>query len=202
MKRKAINLRIPAWLANSHVADRWLAGFAIACLTILGAELLLPHRLETAVETGGTESVGTDPSRESRPPKALDDYRAITDRPLFSFDRRLFVPPPPEPAVPPPPAGPRVEFELSAVVTSATTRMAFLKTNLSPEVGKVAVDQSIAGWTLAEVHDDAVVLRNGAEERTVELQAERAGGARSGSARSGSARRMSGSRVDARARER
>jgi hypothetical protein len=173
MKRWISHPKFAARIASLQPMDRWLGTLALACIAVLAVELAAPHPLETPAETGHARSAATDVQPEPWQPRPLEDYRAIAERPLFSFDRKPFVAPPPEPP-PAPPAGPRIEFELTAVATSSTARMAFLKTNSSRGIVKLGLNQAIEGWTLVEVRDNAVVLRNGAEERTVKLQSERA----------------------------
>lgn len=181
MKRWTAHVKLRARLAQLPPSDRWLSALAIACLGALTVELMAPHRLDSSVESPDDASASSADRQESWQVRPLEDYRAIAERPLFAFDRRPFVPPPAEPA-PQQPAAPRVEFELSAVASSDSARMAFLKTSLSRTVVKLALNQTIEGWTLVEVRDNAVVLRNGAEERTVQLQSNRAREKRAGGA--------------------
>lgn len=181
MKRWKAHLTLPARLAKLPPADRRLSALAIACLAALAVELMAPHPLESSVEAPDAGSAPAGDLLEPWRPRPLEDYRAIAERPLFAFDRKPFVPPPAEPA-PQQPAAPRVEFELSAVASSDSARMAFLKTSLSRTVVKLALNQTIEGWTLVEVRENAVVLRNGAEERMVQLQSNRAREKRAGGA--------------------
>ena len=109
---------------------------------------------------------------------SISEYLSVSERPLFTYDRRPFVF---VAEVAPVPVGPRAEFELTAVIITSATQIALLRSNLTPTVQRVALDQAIDGWTLAEVTPESVVLRRDAEVVTVPLRPD-LGGARSGQA--------------------
>jgi type II secretory pathway component PulC len=98
---------------------------------------------------------------------------------LFTHDRRpfIFV----AEAAPVARAGPRVEFELTAVIITSVTQIALLRSNQTPTVQRVTLNQTIDGWTLAEVAPDSVVLNRGTETVTVPLRPD-LGASRSGQA--------------------
>ena len=153
--------------------DRWLVGFSACCTASLAVELLWPHGLESSPAQQEL-AVPAPEAADSWQPNPLAAYDAIVARPLFTVDRRPFVPPTEETEPVSLPPGPSVEFELTAIVTSAAARMALLKTSSSAEVRKVTVGQAIDGWTLVEVREDGIVLRNGTDVRVLELATERA----------------------------
>jgi hypothetical protein len=152
--------------------DRWAIGVTAACAVVLVLEISWPHGLEApALTTDAPQAQDHEPAA-AIPVGLLADYARIGERPLFVFDRRPYVPTV-EQAAPP---GPRVEFQLTAVIMAGDTQIALLKSNLTPAVQRVAINQTVDGWTLAEVHPERVVLRSSAETMTVELRHNQAGG--------------------------
>ncbi|HEX7236846.1 MAG TPA: hypothetical protein VF405_07790, partial [Gammaproteobacteria bacterium] len=141
-------------------------------------ELTWPHELEAPVSADQQPAEIEQAADDSVPVGPLSDYLSISEHPLFTYDRRPFVM---VVAAAPVPVGPRVEFELTAVVITRDTRIALLRSNLTPTVRRVALNQSIDGWTLAEVTPDSVVLRQSEVTVTVPLRPD-LGGARSGHA--------------------
>jgi hypothetical protein len=141
------------------------------CFLSLIAELFWPHPLDTpaaAADASPLQSVNTVPWQ----PAARPEYQLIADRPIFTVDRRPFVPPPETPVeVAAPPQS--VQFALSAIMSSSGKQVALLKTNTSNETIKLQLNESAEGWMLVEVRADSVVLRQGANTVTVELQPER-----------------------------
>lgn len=163
-----------------------MLAIAAISLLIMFVELSWPLGLEAP---GAREP--TLPSRpastEAWRPAPLAHYEALTARPLFTADRRPYEPPP-EPPVPVEPPGPRVELDVTAIVTSASARLALLRSNVSPDVRKLSVDQTIDGWTLVEIRTDEVVLRKGDEQIVVALQKNPADAASAQRGRTGRAR--------------
>lgn len=159
--------------------DRIAVAVAAVSAGTLLLELTWPHEIEApvqveqstaALETTGDDAVTIGP---------LSDYLSVSERPLFTHDRRPFVVIVEEAA--PAPVGPPVEFELTAVIITSATQLALLRSNLTPTVQRLALNQSIDGWTLEAVTPDSVVLRQGDATATVPLRPDM-GGARSGHA--------------------
>lgn len=123
-----------------------LAAFAVACPAAVRAE----------------------PAPEAR-------FRAMVDRPLFSPTRR----PPPAPAAPAPldaPAMPALpppapSLTLSGVITGGGGGVALLRRPQDAAPIHVALGGTVDGWTVAEIHPRAVVLRRDARSVTVDLPA-------------------------------
>jgi hypothetical protein len=154
-------------------ADRWLTRLVALCVVALVAELLWPHPLVTE-PTATDRPVAQTAATQTWQPAPRPEYQLIAERPLFTVDRRPFVPPAPETLADVAPVAPPVQFELSAIVTSAGTQVALLKIATSAESFKVRVNETVQGWMLVEVRADSVVLRQGADTIVVELQPERA----------------------------
>ena len=154
--------------------DYWLLGLIGACVFGMGAELLWPHRLappgKSPPDDSSAETTLDSPHQE--PPRLpLQAYDAIVERPLFAADRRPYEPPA-EPVETPRPEAPQphVEFQLSAVVSTPSEQIALIKTNLFPDVQRVALNESLQGWMLVEVRADSAILRRGNEQVTIELR--------------------------------
>lgn len=92
----------------------------------------------------------------------------ILDRPLFSPTRR---PPPPEQAQAEPAAAPQPDplkdVHLFGIFEAGRDRGAILR--IDGDVQRVRVGESVAGWTLREVHDRQVVLVRQGQSRTLDL---------------------------------
>jgi len=168
-----------AWLANLTTFDRAALALAAVSAGALLLELTWPYGLEapapaeestTEIEPTAHDVVAVGP---------LSDYVLVGDRPLFAHDRRPFVFV--AEAAPVAPAGPRAEFELTAVIITRATQIALLRSNLTPTVQRVTLNQTIDGWTLTGVAPDSVVLNRGTETVTVPLRPD-LGASRSGQA--------------------
>jgi hypothetical protein len=164
------------WLSDLNIADKALVAISLLCISGMTAELLWPHPLElpdlqpdSTIKRPGTSIRGREPSKNERV------IASIAERPLFTLDRRPYQIPidPPQEEPPQVPPEPRVEFGLSAIVTTAEYRIALLKPGKSTETVKLALGESHAGWTLTDVLADAVTLSKGQETITVTLQPER-----------------------------
>jgi hypothetical protein len=146
--------------------DRWAIGVAAAAAVALALEAGWPHGLEGPAVTAEAPPAPAHEDTAAIAVGPLADYAGIGEQPLFAFDRRPYVPVV-EQAAPP---GPRVEFQLTAVIMAGDTQLALLKSNLTPGVRRVAINQALDGWTLAEIHPERVMLRRGTETVTVELR--------------------------------
>lgn len=140
---------------------------ALAAVTLL-LELTWPHELKAVARdeqaAGHSEEAGPDIPAIG----PLSAYLSIGERPLFMHDRQPFAVV--VEAAPPAPAGPRVEFELTAVIITSATQIALMRSNLTPKVQRVTRNQTVDGWTLTDVSPEAVVLRRGTETMTVSLR--------------------------------
>ena len=165
-------------------------GAAIAVAAVSACALLLeltwPHELAPPARSEEPAKPLEKEAHDVVPVGPLSDYLAISDRPLFTHDRRPFVIV--AEAAPVAPAGPRAEFELTAVIITSATQIALLRSNLTPTVQRVMVTQTIDGWTLTEIAPESVVLTRGAEAVTVALRQE-VRGSRSGQAANRETRR-------------
>jgi len=149
-------------------ADRIAVGIAAVAGFVLLLELALPHRLEAPAPAAPALAEVRESHGDVVEVGPLSGYLSVTERPLFEQSRRPFVAAvEPAPVVP---AGPRVEFELTAVIITSATQIALLRSNVTPTVQRVALNETVDGWTLAEVAPDTVVLRRGSESVTVPLR--------------------------------
>jgi hypothetical protein len=148
--------------------DRIAVGIAIVAGLSMLLEVTLPHRLEAPAPAAPALAVVAESHDDVIEVGPLSAYLSVTERPLFEQSRQPFVAAvEPAPAVP---AGPHVEFELTAVIITRATRIALLRSNVTPTVQRVTLNETVDGWTLAEVMPNAVVLRRGTESVTVELR--------------------------------
>jgi hypothetical protein len=160
------------------VLDRIAVAVAAGAAGTLLLELAWPHALEPPPNTTQSPAEIQQPTNDVVPVGPLSDYLSIRERPLFTYDRRPFVF---VVEAAPVQVGPRAEFELTAVIVTSDTRLALLRSNLTPTARRVELNQTIDGWTLAEVTPDSVVLRQNEISVTVPLRPD-LGAARSGHA--------------------
>ncbi|HJR69800.1 MAG TPA: hypothetical protein VKA43_07150 [Gammaproteobacteria bacterium] len=173
-------------LPNLTTFDRAALAVAAAAAGALLLELTWPHELEAPAAAGEATTAIELTAHDAVPVGPLSDYVLVGDRPLFTHDRRPFVFV--AEAAPVARAGPRVEFELTAVIITSATQIALLRSSQTPAVRRVTLNQTIDGWTLPAVAPDSVVLNRGTETVTVPLRPD-LGAARSGQAARSDARR-------------
>lgn len=168
-----------ASLANFTTFDRAALAVAAVAAGALLLELTWPYGFEAPAPAEEPATEVEQTVHDVVPVGPLSDYRLVSDRPLFTHDRRPFVFV--TEAAPVARAGPRVEFELTAVIITSATQIALLRSNLTPTVQRVPLNQTIDGWTLTGVAPDSVVLNHGTETVTVPLRPD-LGASRSGQA--------------------
>jgi hypothetical protein len=99
----------------------------------------------------------------------INIYQDILDRPLFMEDRQPYVL-----------LVPKIEtnikginssqLSLSAVVITSEKNIAILQYAKSKILQRIALGETIDGWTLTEVHDQHVVLKKGDNIKTLILE--------------------------------
>jgi hypothetical protein len=169
-----------AMLRRLTMFDRVAIAVAAVAAGALLLELLWAHDLGAPAATAETVAAVEPAALDVIPVGPVSEYSSVSERPLFTYDRRPFVV---VAEVAPVVAGPRAEFQLTAVIITDTAQIALLRSNLTPAVQRVAVSQTIDGWTLAEVHPDSVLLRRNAESMSVHLRPEPSASAAPGAAR-------------------
>ncbi len=132
----------------------------------MGAGLIRRVALAAAVAGPAIPARAGDPAPETR-------FRAMVERPLFSPTRR---PPPapqavapldaPVPLAPSPP-----NLALSGVITGGGGGVALIRRPQDAAPIHVALGGTVDGWTVAEIHPRAIVLRRDARSVTVDLPA-------------------------------
>jgi hypothetical protein len=147
--------------------DQVALAVGVVSVGTLLLELSWPHELDAPAVADESPAELEQATPDVIPVTGLHDYVVVSERPLFAFDRRPYVP---VVEVAPAPSGPRAEFQLTALIVTGTTQIALLRSNLTPTVQRVALNQSIDGWTLAEVHPDSVLLRRDAESMSVQMR--------------------------------
>ncbi len=103
--------------------------------------------------------------RELKPPAPVPRavYTEISQRPLFEKERRPVEAPAPVRQV----AGPALtNYVLEGTAISSDARVALVRNRANRKLYRAVIDEQIEGWTVKEVHEDAVVLeRNGVRQR-------------------------------------
>ncbi len=123
-----------------------------------------------AISTNSTE-IATENNRII---PELSEYDEIVKRPLFNDDRLPFVYVAPEKTESKKKRTsakkPVEQYRLNAVVITPDKQIAIIQTSKKRELLRVAIGESIDNWTLSEVTDHAVQLKNGNEIKTLELE--------------------------------
>jgi len=111
----------------------------------------------------------TPPLMESKP---LESYSATLERPLFFSERKL--PDPKQAAVTE--KAPKKnrqsslpKVRLSAILIDSEKRSAVIEVLGTGKSRRLEIGQSISGWELTEVKDQAIVMRSGARRHQFEL---------------------------------
>jgi hypothetical protein len=157
------------------VADR---GPLIALVTavLLGAWLAWeftrePAAVAPADDVASAELAELPPlDLEFEQPDLLD-FQATLDRPLFNEDRQpdeLVATAGEEPGEVPQAA--RVPLRLSAIISDAEGRSALLQQPGAETPQRVHEGERIAGWTVLEISDEAVVLGSGEQRSEIPLR--------------------------------
>lgn len=102
----------------------------------------------------------------------ISEYQDTVNRPLFMQDRQPYVMVKPEiettkvtvkKIIP-------QQFSLSAIVISYDKSLAILQYRENKTLQRIVLGETIDGWTLAEIHDQYIVLKKGDEMQTLELE--------------------------------
>lgn len=159
-----------------------LSPLAIASLMVLAAVdswlgLVVVGQLAgdstTDIIATGTPPHWTLSVNEIAPPKPIDAYEQIVQRPVFFKTREPYVPPPSPPpaplpvaAPPPPPVDPGLT--LAGVTIAAGIRKAYFVSKLDTRGAWVSEGESIMGWTLESVRSTGTRLRQ--SDRVIEFE--------------------------------
>lgn len=150
-----------------------------AILALLGVVLLL--RLTLALLPGTNTRL--DPAGESARAEPIDSftplsieplsaYAVISDRPLFSPERRPLVAPTVAPA-PVAPVMPQVaaptDLRLSAIVTTGGKQIALIQRGGGSSTERVAIGATLSGWQVIAIERDSVTLEQAGARHTLSL---------------------------------
>jgi len=108
---------------------------------------------------------------------AIEAYENIINRPLFNDDRKpyVYVAPvaeqkPVKTKERPMPTKPQQQLSLTAVVITPEKSLAILQAGNNKTLQRVRLGETIDGWTLTEIQDQSVVLEQGGQTQTLELE--------------------------------
>ena len=145
-----------------------LLGFLIMELTAR------PEAGEKPVEAVMLPDGSAGPVPPPRTLPTLGEYAAIVERPLFAPTRAPYSGATAAPIVGPDqkagvPAD-AAEMILTAVLIAQGQRLAILESGRGKSLHKVAVGESVNGWTLMAIEAEAVSLKKGNEVKLLELR--------------------------------
>lgn len=106
----------------------------------------------------------------------ITEFDEIIQRPLFNKTRLPFVAPKPKQTVAKPkrkinpPVNNQTQLSLSAVVMTPDTQIAILQSGRNKTLQRVALGESIDGWSVNEITPHSVQLKKGAEIKQLELE--------------------------------
>ena len=99
----------------------------------------------------------------------INAYQEIIDRPLFMDDRQPYISLAPKTKTNIKEIKSR-QFSLSAVVITLDKSIAIFEYAKSKTLQPITLGEAINGWTLTEVHEQHVVLKNGDNTKILELE--------------------------------
>jgi len=154
----------------------WLTLLVLAVI-LIGELRLGPETAADsgAMDVGPTES-NTDESISIAPLYTLSEPEAfhdLSERPLFLASRRPPEPVPQKkkPSKPRPKVTRQPEFTLSAIVRERNHWIAFVETVGKPPAVEVEVGSLVAGWEVAQIDADGILLRKGKQSIELTLRA-------------------------------
>lgn len=147
-----------------------LLGFCVLTAVFIGVEFSRDYALDagpitTVASTDPVQAAAADPIGDSQ-------FEEIAARPLFYPERRPLVadPTPEAPVETLPAAQPARELTLSAVILAGEQRIALLQAANEPKLQRLAIGESLDGWSVEAIEAERVRLRRGEETRVVELK--------------------------------
>jgi hypothetical protein len=162
------------------VGSRWLVApqrilFALCGVLTMAIfyEIAAPLPDVAVPELTPRAFAGAVPASQRFSPPPVESFAAINARPIFSPERK-----PIEPVAIASANGPSqlLKAILVGVIMDAQNRLALIKTAASPLAEAFAVGATIEGWQVQEIDTDKVVLRSGAAQDEIRLDADRASG--------------------------
>jgi hypothetical protein len=100
--------------------------------------------------------------------RSVSDFDEIVRRPVFTASRRPFVAPEPNVREPvrllPPP-----DLKLLGVTIDASRKQALLRTAQQPQGRWISEGESVEGWHLRSVRDDAAIIASGQQTHELRL---------------------------------
>ena len=107
----------------------------------------------------------------------IEAYENIINRPLFNDDRKPYVyaapvaeQKPVKTKERPMPTKPQQQLSLTAVVITPEKSLAILQAGNSKTLQRIKLGEMIDGWTLTEIQDQSIVLEQGGQTQTLELE--------------------------------
>ena len=147
-----------------------LACVLVIQLTFTGSSVEYPT--DTTASTAVT-AMDTEPAQL----QPIEQYNEISTRPLFTPDRQPYVysQSQPEPKKIPVKQNTPVtklpdQLLLTAIVISPEQQLAVLQSGKSKSMQRIKLGEAIDGWTLDEIHNQFIVLKNGVHTHTLELE--------------------------------
>jgi hypothetical protein len=129
---------------------------------IMELEPAPPLAVASNVETPGAPVAGQKPIE----PLPLSDFDEIVRRPVFSASRSRFVPTERARTV----AGPgSPDIRLAGIAIDTNAKRALLQTAQQPQARWVEQGESIDGWLLQVVREDAVIIASGQQAHELRL---------------------------------
>ena len=147
-----------------------------ALLYLIWTGLNRPLGLSDKPAASGAAAVTGTAPEDTRPAEPdIADYADVINRPLFFEDRAPYIAP--EPEAPPTRIAPatapaqnlNVPFTLSAIIISAGKRLAIIHYGRENTLQRIALGQSVDGWTFITIESHSVLVRKGDTTKNLEL---------------------------------
>ena len=168
---------------NNHMIKLLQTSLIVVCVILVIVLLFeIKRDYSTSAETTNTNPVNqvlaTPAIQTSDSFVAIEAYEDIINRPLFNDDRKLYVytepvvqeRPPVKTRERPTPPKPQQQLSLTAIVITPEKSLAILQAGKDKSLQRVRLGETIDGWTLAEIQDQSIVLKQGEQTQTLELE--------------------------------
>jgi hypothetical protein len=168
---------------NNHMIKLLQTSLIVVCVVLVIVLLVEVNRDYSIIsDTANANSVNqplTTPAIQTNDSfVAIEAYEDIINRPLFNDDRKPYVytepvvqeKPPVKTRGRPTPHKPQQQLSLTAIVITPEKSLAILQAGKDKSLQRVRLGETIDGWTLDEIQDQSIVLKQGERTQTLELE--------------------------------
>ena len=160
MSRPSVGWAVGAWLA-----------VCVGLAAVVAYQLVNSFPLAPTVTAAPPRAPLLELAERPEPPRSPgeDAVEAIAARPLFSADRRPYVPPPAPVEEVVAAVKPSLPLELAGTFLTATDQAALILVSGKPPEW-LRTGQTVEGWRIGTIEENRVLLLKGEQERELQLR--------------------------------